>query len=122
MRSSVEFLTKGNAGIVNLNRPKALNALNHEMVKLMRPQLDKWKEIDFNTTLALILLLGILPILVRAAKRSSFTFKFRKNEEFALLIIKGEGGKAFCAGGDIKDFQLIMGIILELIFSVKNIN
>lgn len=71
MRSSVEFFTKGNAGIVNLNRPKALNALNHEMVKLMRPQLDKWKK-----------------------------------EEFPLIIIKGEGGKAFCAGGDIKDLTL----------------
>ena len=29
-----------------------------------------------------------------------------QSEDFNLLIIKGEGGKAFCAGGDIKDLTL----------------
>ena len=47
MKSSVEFATRQNARIVTLNRPKALNALNHEMVKEMRPQLKQWEEQEF---------------------------------------------------------------------------
>ena len=44
LRSGVDFIVKENARIISLNRPKALNALNHPMVKEMRPQLEKWKE------------------------------------------------------------------------------
>lgn len=43
LRSGVDFIVKQNARILSLNRPKALNALNHEMVKSMRPKLDAWK-------------------------------------------------------------------------------
>ena len=97
LRSSVEFLVKGNAGIVNLNRPKALNALNHEMVKEMRPQLEKWKELIWYHNYYCL-------------KSSNITSLFgqisMQSEDFNLLIIKGEGGKAFCAGGDIKDLTL----------------
>ena len=44
LRSGVDFIVKENARIISLNRPKALNALNHPMVKEMRPQLENWKE------------------------------------------------------------------------------
>lgn len=71
LKSGVDFARTGNAGIISLNRPKALNALNHPMVKSMRPQLREWE-----------------------------------SSSLGLVLIKGEGGKAFCAGGDIKDLTL----------------
>lgn len=58
----------GNKGIITLNRPKALNALNLSMIKKIYPQLRNW-EMD-NT--------------------------------MKMVIIKGNGEKAFCAGGDVR--------------------
>jgi len=54
-------------GIITLNRPKALNALNLTMVRQITPALQEWG---------------------RSQK---------------MVIIKGKGGKAFCAGGDIRE-------------------
>ncbi|XP_053554590.1 3-hydroxyisobutyryl-CoA hydrolase, mitochondrial [Bombina bombina] len=63
------LLTKtGCAGVITLNRPKALNALNLGMIKQIYPQLKLWEE----------------------------------DPETFLVIIKGAGDKAFCAGGDIR--------------------
>ncbi|XP_071941610.1 3-hydroxyisobutyryl-CoA hydrolase, mitochondrial-like [Antedon mediterranea] len=59
---------KGSKGIITLNRPKALNALNLSMVRKMYPKLKEWEEDPKST----------------------------------MVIIKGAGEKAFCAGGDIK--------------------
>lgn len=42
----VLFETKGDKGIITLNRPKALNALNLNMVRLIYPQLCKWEKDD----------------------------------------------------------------------------
>jgi enoyl-CoA hydratase len=66
----VEALTerRGGAGVIVLNRPKALNALTLTMVRLMSAALDRW-ETD--------------PAVTR-------------------VVIRGAGGKAFCAGGDIR--------------------
>jgi enoyl-CoA hydratase/carnithine racemase len=50
-----------------LNVPKALNALNLDMIRLLAPQLDAWAQDD----------------------------------QVAMVILKGEGEKAFCAGGDV---------------------
>ncbi|XP_061143511.1 3-hydroxyisobutyryl-CoA hydrolase, mitochondrial [Syngnathus typhle] len=58
----------GRAGVITMNRPKVLNALNLTMIRSIYPQLKKW-ESDSATD---------------------------------LVIIKGAGGKAFCAGGDIR--------------------
>ncbi|XP_066089247.1 3-hydroxyisobutyryl-CoA hydrolase, mitochondrial isoform X2 [Saccopteryx bilineata] len=58
---------KGCAGVVTLNRPKALNALTLNMIRQIYPQLKKWEQ----------------------------------DSETFLIIIKGAGEKAFCAGGDI---------------------
>uniref|UniRef100_A0A673J5I1 3-hydroxyisobutyryl-CoA hydrolase n=1 Tax=Sinocyclocheilus rhinocerous TaxID=307959 RepID=A0A673J5I1_9TELE len=66
--SEVLFEKVGNAGVITLNRPKALNALNLTMIKHIYPQLKKWD----------------------------------KDSETDLVIIKGAGEKAFCAGGDIR--------------------
>uniref|UniRef100_UPI00358EEEF6 3-hydroxyisobutyryl-CoA hydrolase, mitochondrial-like n=1 Tax=Myxine glutinosa TaxID=7769 RepID=UPI00358EEEF6 len=59
---------EGSAGIILLNRPKALNALNLDMARTILPQLKEWES----------------------------------NQKVSLIIIKGVGEKAFCAGGDIK--------------------
>nr|XP_010958344.1 3-hydroxyisobutyryl-CoA hydrolase, mitochondrial [Camelus bactrianus] len=59
---------KGYAGVITLNRPQFLNALNLNMIRQIYPQLKKWEQ----------------------------------DPETFLVIIKGAGGKAFCAGGDIR--------------------
>lgn len=42
----VLFRREGHAGYVVLNRPKAINALTHEMVDLIHPQLEEWARDD----------------------------------------------------------------------------
>ncbi|EOB07273.1 3-hydroxyisobutyryl-CoA hydrolase, mitochondrial, partial [Anas platyrhynchos] len=64
---------KGGAGIITLNRPKALNALNLSMIQQIYPQIKAWEQ----------------------------------DPETFLIIIKGTGGKAFCAGGDIRGNQAV---------------
>ncbi|XP_054236876.1 3-hydroxyisobutyryl-CoA hydrolase, mitochondrial [Indicator indicator] len=59
---------KGCAGIITLNRPKALNAINFSMIRQIYPQIKTWEQ----------------------------------DPETFLIIIKGTGGKAFCAGGDVR--------------------
>jgi len=58
----------GKAGVITMNRPRVLNALNLSMVRQIYPQLKKWE----------------------------------KDSEIDIVIIKGRGEKAFCAGGDIR--------------------
>uniref|UniRef100_A0A8C0ERK5 3-hydroxyisobutyryl-CoA hydrolase n=1 Tax=Bubo bubo TaxID=30461 RepID=A0A8C0ERK5_BUBBB len=58
---------RGGAGIITLNRPKALNALSFPMIQQIYPQIKTWEQ----------------------------------DPETFLIIIKGTGEKAFCAGGDI---------------------
>ncbi|XP_049904122.1 3-hydroxyisobutyryl-CoA hydrolase, mitochondrial [Epinephelus moara] len=58
----------GCAGVITVNRPKVLNALNLTMVQQIYPQLKKWEN----------------------------------DNETDIVIIRGAGGKAFCAGGDIR--------------------
>ncbi|WP_417694954.1 enoyl-CoA hydratase/isomerase family protein [Roseibium sp.] len=59
---------RGGLGLAVLNRPKALNALNHHMVLSFSAQLDLWE----------------------------------KDPEIRVVCLMGSGGKAFCAGGDIR--------------------
>lgn len=84
VKSSVHTITKSNVramasaadtvlvnevdsvGVITLNRPKALNAINLEMVQKIHEPLQRWQNSK------------------------------------SLVIIKGEGGKAFCAGGDVR--------------------
>ncbi|CAI5445536.1 unnamed protein product [Caenorhabditis angaria] len=53
--------------IVTLNRPKALNALNLNMVREFYPMMKEWQN----------------------------------SKDVSLVILKGSGEKAFCAGGDV---------------------
>lgn len=71
-QDEVIFERKDDKGIITLNRPKQLNALNLSMAKLLYSQLRKW---ETDNTLRMV-------------------------------IIKGNGDKAFCAGGDVKAIAL----------------
>lgn len=55
-------------GLITLNRPKALNALNLSMIRKIYPQLKQWEE----------------------------------DGDVKMVVMKGAGNKAFCAGGDIR--------------------
>ncbi|WP_230531938.1 enoyl-CoA hydratase/isomerase family protein [Microvirga roseola] len=70
MDESVEVVCErqGSAGLITLNRPRALNALNLGMVREMRRALDSWA----------------------------------KDPAVTRIVVQGAGGKAFCAGGDIR--------------------
>lgn len=68
--ASVQFDRDGHLGTVVLNRPKALNALNLEMVRALNAQF-------------------------RGAWNS-------REKGVAAVWLSGAGGRAFCAGGDIK--------------------
>lgn len=65
-QSDVVIQNVKDKGVIILNRPKALNALNISMVKKIYPILKNWED------------------------------------KKTLVIIKGTGEKAFCAGGDVK--------------------
>ena len=49
------FLEKNNTGIIKLNRPKALNALNIDMAKIFSEKLQEWNE---NVNIQRVLLIG----------------------------------------------------------------
>lgn len=57
----------GDKGVITLSRPKSLNALNCNMIRIIYPKLKEWE-----------------------------TTK-------TMVIIKGKGEKAFCAGGDVRN-------------------
>lgn len=65
--ASVLFKRIGAVQQVILNRPKALNSLNLEMVRSLASALPSWNSSDLSS-----------------------------------VVLKGAGGRAFCAGGDIK--------------------
>ncbi|WP_458093949.1 enoyl-CoA hydratase/isomerase family protein [Roseomonas sp. WA12] len=66
--ASVTARIEGRAGIILLNRPRALNALDQ----------------------------GMIDLLAEAAAR------FRNDTAVDLVILEGAGGRAFCAGGDVR--------------------
>ena len=58
----------GRVGHITLNRPRALNALDHDMIRSITAALDEWRE----------------------------------DPAIHAVMIEGAGGRAFCAGGDIR--------------------
>lgn len=66
--AEILFEQRGAAGLITLNRPKALNALTHAMCLAMKAQLDAWKG----------------------------------DGSVGVVVIRGAGERAFCAGGDIR--------------------
>ena len=49
VHQDILFERRGSAGLVTLNRPKALNAITHEMVHALSAQLDRWSHDDAVT-------------------------------------------------------------------------
>ncbi|PNW82326.1 hypothetical protein CHLRE_06g278215v5 [Chlamydomonas reinhardtii] len=64
---------KGSVAVVTLNRPKALNSLSLGMVQQL------------------------------LALNTQITAQPRPGEPVSCVVVKGAGGKAFCAGGDVKE-------------------
>mmetsp|Transcript_8973 Transcript_8973/g.22558 ORF Transcript_8973/g.22558 Transcript_8973/m.22558 type:complete len:414 (-) Transcript_8973:32-1273(-) len=64
----VLFQKRGNVMDVILNRPKALNALDLDMIRAIYPRYEKYED----------------------------------DETVHAILLRGEGEKAFCAGGDIR--------------------
>jgi len=58
----IQFDRRGVAGIITLNRPKALNAVTHAMVLALRQQLDRWASDD-----------GVTRVVVMAAGERAFS-------------------------------------------------
>jgi enoyl-CoA hydratase len=56
-KDEIIFERRGAAGIVTLNRPKALNAVTHDMVLALRAQLDRWAD-DVSITRVVIIAAG----------------------------------------------------------------
>jgi len=83
---SVVSSVRGVVGMLTLNRPKALNALNLEMIQSLTPILKEWE----------------------AGK-----------DGVQVVVIKGEGGKAFCAGGDIRAITEVPGGDMQKQFFVE---
>lgn len=50
----VLFEQRGRLGLVTLNRPRAINALTHRMVQLIRPTLARWANDDSVATVAIV--------------------------------------------------------------------
>ncbi|WP_036276856.1 3-hydroxyisobutyryl-CoA hydrolase [Microbacterium sp. CH12i] len=53
-QEQVLFEQCGPLGLVTLNRPRAINALTHRMVQLIRAELDRWASDDSIDTVAII--------------------------------------------------------------------
>ena len=68
MEKEVLFEVRNHVGLITLNRPAALNALSHTMVREMYTQLQAWA----------------------------------RDPSIYAVVVKGAGGKAFCAGGDVR--------------------
>ena len=66
--STVLTRRDGRVGRITLNRPRALNALDHDMIRAIAAALDEWQD----------------------------------DPAVHAVMIDGAGGRAFCAGGDIR--------------------
>ena len=53
MTDDILFERRGAAGIVTLNRPKALNAVTHAMALALRARLDRWASDDAVTRIVI---------------------------------------------------------------------
>jgi len=62
MENEILFDICGNAGVITLNRPKALNAVTMNMVEKLRPQLDRWAADD-----------AISHVIIKAAEGRAFS-------------------------------------------------
>ena len=69
--SHIRAHVNGNLGILVLDRPAKINALNYSMLLELRDQFSAWKS----------------------------------DPGISMVVLRGNGDRGFCAGGDIKDFH-----------------
>ena len=81
MQAEVLFEVRGESGFISLNRPKALNALNLDMIRMLTAQLLAWRD-DASVTF----------VVIRGMSKPS-----------AEGLVNPFG--SFCAGGDIRFFH-----------------
>jgi enoyl-CoA hydratase len=111
MNSEPEILfdRKGAAGIVTLNRSKALNAITHDMVRQLAAKLDAWKADD-----------GITRVIIRANGERAFSaggdlrdVTVRGRQEEALIFFSNEYRLNAAIKGYPKPYiALIDGIVM----------
>jgi enoyl-CoA hydratase len=75
MTADVQLETRGPLALVTLNRPKALNALDLGMIRVLHPALEAWAS----------------------------------SPEVKAVVVRGAGGRAFCAGGDVRAVAASLG-------------
>ena len=75
MNPDVLLETRGPLGLVTLNRPKALNALDLGMIRALHPALEAWA----------------------------------REPSVKAVVVRGAGGRAFCAGGDVRAVAASLG-------------
>ena len=55
----INFSQKNDTGIIKLNRPKALNALNYDMAEIFLKKLNEW---DLENSIKRVLVLSLIHI------------------------------------------------------------
>ena len=85
MNQNINFKIQNCTGIIHLNRPKALNALNLEMVELLLDKLKKWK-LDFS--IKRVLLTGEGKALCAGGDIKSLFFSSEKSNLKKLFLQK----------------------------------
>ena len=75
MNPDVLLEKRGPLGLVTLNRPRALNALDLGMIRALTPALEAWAA----------------------------------HPEVKAVVVRGAGGRAFCAGGDVRAVAATVG-------------
>uniref|UniRef100_A0A1I7WC70 3-hydroxyisobutyryl-CoA hydrolase n=1 Tax=Heterorhabditis bacteriophora TaxID=37862 RepID=A0A1I7WC70_HETBA len=90
--SEIQVEKEGSKRVVTLHRPKALNALNLNMVRELFPRL---RVSGFLCSFCIVLNVEIL------LYEKSFFKKWENARDVNMVIMKGSGEKAFCAGGDV---------------------
>src|SRR3954468_6420461 len=87
--SDVLFERRGAAGVVTLNRPKALNAVTHEMVRALRHQLDAWAD-DAAVTRVIVTAAGDKAFSAGGDIRALYEFGRAGRQEEALTFWRDE--------------------------------
>jgi len=83
----VQLLSSGPVRTLRLNRPKALNALNTEMVSILRGHLDALAPPGLDTGAS-------------SSSSSSSTTGTGTGTDASIILLRGEG-RALCSGGDV---------------------
>ena len=83
------FARRGAAGIVTLNRPKALNAVTHEMVRALHRQLDAWAD-DAAVTRVIVTAAGVRAFSAGGDIRALYDLGRAGKQEEALTFFREE--------------------------------